>query len=1087
MPNPTSIARFVNVRSPQDVRDIDGSGINVIRPPKTYESALLKMAEDGVVKTREEIQKKAKQSLPQTADNLSNMDILDAVRRAIMPRGVTAGAASNTIKDILGKTPAQILALPVYKKRWFATWDHYYAQTLLGADRRETGNVLRAAFILGRFETMAAGEKMPTWSEALRWRISVPKGLFLPVRPKDRTLPPKVKDILGRVEKLAKEYAFYKKIADKARVEDKRFYRFGKGAESKNVYTFKDKQLGQAPTLDQMTDVVKRGKKAVLSDDSVMTKFEQFHATQGAATRSFMLATAESMSEAGSWLREELEKPPAKSVFEKAEQDFLKSKNVDSLDESERNAIDMLEKDFYRETRDLLYMPKYAMPAELAADKNVQYMMQAMKLPMYAAKAKGSAVLPVTTPAAQRVHVLGIGDLIVVEEQVNRYELGEVAHIENVMGKETRNRTHIRIAETETTLTQETEETTVDEKSLQTTDRFELSKETQDQLETSLEVTAGATVSASYGPVSISANAGLSSSTSASTSRSTSSTLAREAVEKAVSKVTRRVREEQVSRTLNRIEETNEHGFVNDTVNHISGIYRWVDKYYTVRAVNYGRRLMLEMIVPEPANGLIYAQDMHSEEEPIKPPPPPVAFGPEDLTRWNYLDYAETYSATDIPAPPPEVIYQTVTYGAVSDGKESVLVVDNKTLTIPEGYQTTNVWKNSAVSHLGDGDFSGESYHFAGSKWVTGSSSTLSGVTGTLEVASMAVGTAFVAGFKIRCELLQKAFENWQVTAWSSIKQAYVAEVSAYEEKVAARAIGQGVHIEGRNPEQNQEIIRNELKRAAIKYLSDDMGTLIVDGTVRTNEIFNAADDTGDFDIEEARIEGMIVQFFEQAFEWHNMTWLLYPYFWANQSRQHMKLLSEDPDPKMRDFLGAGAARVVVPVPEVYEDAVLNFFETNEIWNGGEPPMIDDPEFVSIAEELKQGRTDSFNSPIYYEGAGTPPPFIIDEWEVKLPTSLVKLQPDDILPKFQVGLFETDTARLLDQKVQSTGAGANWRNSIIDLLRLYGVANTDQENARRAFANTSGYPGDHETDAIASIDRWTYFFVLGQIDLHGLS
>ncbi|MBT8457938.1 MAG: DUF3597 family protein [Rhodobacteraceae bacterium] len=264
------------------------------------------------------------------------------------------------------------------------------------------------------------------------------------------------------------------------------------------------------------------------------------------------------------------------------------------------------------------------------------------------------------------------------------------------------------------------------------------------------------------------------------------------------------------------------------------------------------------------------------------------------------------------------------------------------------------------------------------------------------------------------------------------------------------------------------------------------MGTLIVDGTVRTNELFDAADDTGDFDIEEARIEGMIVQFFEQAFEWHNMAWLLYPYFWAKHSRQHMKLLAEDPDPKMRDFLSAGAARVVVPVPEVYEDAVLNFFETNEIWNGGEPPMVDDPEFISIAEELKQGRTNSFNSPIYYEGAGTPPPYIVDEWEVKLPTSLVKLQSDDTLPTFPVGLFETDTARLLDQRTQSTGTGANWRNSIVDLLMLYGVATPEDEAARRAFANSSGYPGDHETDAIASVDGWTYFYVLGQIDLNGL-
>jgi hypothetical protein len=177
---------------------------------------------------------------------------------------------------------------------------------------------------------------------------------------------------------------------------------------------------------------------------------------------------------------------------------------------------------------------------------------------------------------------------------------------------------------------------------------------------------------------------------------------------------------------------------------------------------------------------------------------------------------------------------------------------------------------------------------------------------------------------------------------------------------------------------------------------------------------------------------------------------------------------------------------VVVPVPVDYEDAVLNFFETNEIWNGGEPPQIDDPEYVSIAEELKQGRTNSFNTPIYYESAGTPPPFIIDEWEEKLPTSLVMLQADAVLPKFPLGLFETDVAGLLDAAVQATGTGANWRNSIVDLLTLYGVQNPGQEASRRAFAADQGYPGDPDTDAIASVDSWSYFYVIGQINLNGL-
>jgi hypothetical protein len=68
-----------------------------------------------------------------------------------------------------------------------------------------------------------------------------------------------------------------------------------------------------------------------------------------------------------------------------------------------------------------------------------------------------------------------------------------------------------------------------------------------------------------------------------------------------VSRIMQRAREERMRRTLERYEEKNEHGFDNkDGAGHVIGIYRWVDKCYQARLINYGRRLMLEFIVPEP-------------------------------------------------------------------------------------------------------------------------------------------------------------------------------------------------------------------------------------------------------------------------------------------------------------------------------------------------------------------------------------------------------------------------------------------------------------------------------------------------------
>jgi hypothetical protein len=1062
----------MNVRAPQALADSGITAGRSVKPPKAYKSGLLKAAESGAAKTSEDMRKRAAKALDAIDGDLSGLALDDVIRVAVMPRGQNVKAAGEVVEVRLGKKPADLVKDADYQKRLAGTWERLYALSLTGQDRRSESNLLRAAEVLGDLAKGKASDKAPTWSAALAWKVAVPKGLFLPPKPKTAAPDPRTRDLLAGAKALFNELTLLDGIERKARSTDKQYYRKGKGAQAKlreikgPASSVADRKVDRE--LAVIEDRIGRNPELKVVAEDLRTRIKGMTPAKHAGV---------DVLEPENWLQEAMK--GGGKLFSAPEQKFLSRYEAEILARSEMDAIGAMRDDVYARTKELLYHPRMALPAEVLDSPEVMALAKQLKLPRHALGAAFVLGLPASLP---RVHVLGVGDLIVVEEQTSRYELGEVAHIENVMATETRSRSHLRIAETETTTTREAEETAVDEKSLQTTTRFELSKETQAEMESSLQVTAGASVSASYGPVSVSANMGVTSSTSASSGTNTASTIAREAVEKAVSKVTKSIREEQILRVLNRVEETNEHGFTNTTSQHLSGIYRWVDKYVTVRAVNYGRRLMLEMIVPEPANGLIYAEDMHADEE-ILVEPPLFDIGPGDVTRSNYLDWAEVYGATDIPAPPKERIFQTMTYGNASPGKNTEFSETGKTIAIPDGYQTTNVWKTSRVYYYGD---SYVSDHLAATKYFPGADSVLEGVTGSLQLASNMYAASFMVGWKVRCELTIEAFQAWQVKAWAALKQASAAAHSAYLEALAAQAVGRGVHIEGRNPEQNKEIVRNELKRAAIRFLSDDMGALVVAGQTRFGEILNAADSTGNFDLGEARIEGMIIQFFEQAFEWHNMTWLLYPYFWANRSRHHAKLLAEDHDPAMRDFYGAGAARVVVPVPVDYEDAVLNFFETNEIWNGGEPPQIDDPEYVSIAEELKQGRTNSFNTPIYYESAGTPPPFIIDEWEEKLPTSLVMLQADAVLPKFPLGLFETDVAGLLDAAVQATGTGANWRNSIVDLLTLYGVQNPGQEASRRAFAADQGYPGDPDTDAIASVDSWSYFYVIGQINLNGL-
>ncbi|MBK6904807.1 MAG: hypothetical protein IPH04_18875 [Saprospirales bacterium] len=147
-------------------------------------------------------------------------------------------------------------------------------------------------------------------------------------------------------------------------------------------------------------------------------------------------------------------------------------------------------------------------------------------------------------------------------------------------------------------------------------------------------------------------------------------------------------------------------------------------------------------------------------------------------------------------------------------------------------------------------------------------------------------------------------------------------------------------------------------------------------------------------DIAKARDKGKAVLFLEQAFEWDKISYLLYPYFHGDQSRwmdtyDHFDNDDQN-DSQFVAFLRAGYVRVLVAVRPAYETAVQHFRDTREIWNGGNAPVIGDPLYISIHEEIRN-QTDE-----YYGAKPEGEP-----WEYVLPTSLIYLQEDGNLPKFE--------------------------------------------------------------------------------------
>lgn len=608
---------------------------------------------------------------------------------------------------------------------------------------------------------------------------------------------------------------------------------------------------------------------------------------------------------------------------------------------------------------------------------------------------------------------LGVGDLKVVKQKLKKYVAGEVAHIENVLLGETKERKHRVLDRTEDifTITNETDEETT--KDTQTTERFELKKESEKTLQEQMSVQAGVTVTSSFGPVTTGAHGDFAYGTSNQESAKNSSNFAREVIDKAVSKIQKKTKEERTTKKLHEVEEINTHGFANvGGVGNISGIYRWVDKIYDAQIYNYGKRLMFEFIVPEPSAFYEYAQTV-KEPTTVSRPMPLDLNSPEEIDDKNYLSYIKAYNVQGITPPPPE--NKTVSTSIVKDGMRNdgtAHSVNVKDLVVPLGYMASKgVWFDCSAYHKVEPRLQviigNEIHNLIGNSIVN--------INGTNSIkirtrrdmdptdpkpdypvrlatfyegpVQISVNSYDVLSYAINVHLLvvrtEETLLQWKIQVYEKIVASYNAAMAEYEQKVAAQASLNEIAIHGQNPRINREIEQTELKKHCLKMLMDPRlyGKFdSMDSKPNGEPVFSNID---------AYNEGKIIQFFEQAFEWQNLTYLFFPYFWSKHEKWIHKSKIYDTDPLFTKFLQSGAARVVIPVPLAYTNAILHYIETGEIWNGGDPPTLNDPLYISIAEEFKNQTDDLANATP--EGAA---------WEVTLPTTLVWLQPDMELPNF---------------------------------------------------------------------------------------
>ena len=614
-------------------------------------------------------------------------------------------------------------------------------------------------------------------------------------------------------------------------------------------------------------------------------------------------------------------------------------------------------------------------------------------------------------PSGFGVKQLGIADYNKVEQSTQGYVEGDVAHIENVMAREFKERSTRRLRRKEDTFTSSSESEREQLTDTTSTERFEMQNEVDKVIANSKDFSASAGVNYSpTGKLSLFANANYATHNSKEESTRQAITNSKDITERALDRIVTKVKEERIEKIVEEFEENNSHGFDNRKGDkHVVGVFRWVDKIFKNQVINYGKRLMFEFMVPQPGKlhklGMRGANNQNNNNGLVEPT------DPRKSTTQNLKDFTMLTDAklkywagkynVEFETKPEQFIAVGQSFNINQSGGSKLARTEsnsgNGKITIPEGYFTKRakgVFHATSDSDGGGGNLlsltiGDVSATYTSRFWRH----TLNLTERAIKRYVKEVPVSYTLGnhvsgdvsATVECELLPEYEKKWKQETFKAIIDAYEDALAAFNEKLEAET-ELGVQIKGTNPGFYREFENKILRKNCISYLIDQNPS--AQNTYGKSNLFTT---TGGGPATFGNLEvnvnqaldnyAAFVKFMEQAFEWDIMSYNLYPYYWGKrQDWTSLYQYDETNDPLFRNFMQAGMARVVVTVRPGFEEAVRYYMQTGQIWNGGEVPVIEDELYLSLVDELRQPKGEKLGK----------------AWATRVPTALTILQAQSI-------------------------------------------------------------------------------------------
>ncbi len=608
-------------------------------------------------------------------------------------------------------------------------------------------------------------------------------------------------------------------------------------------------------------------------------------------------------------------------------------------------------------------------------------------------------------PKSFGVTKLGIADYQRVVSHVVRYEAAEVAHIENLMLGEYKEKvvTKERITEITEFESLETEMEQLNDST--STERFQMQTAIANIRKEDNKTNFDAHASYSGGTTSLQINYGNATNSSREESNNQAVTTAKELTLRAMERIVSKTKNERTVKVTDKLTDVSKHGFDNrGGSSHVSGVYRYINAVYKNEIQSYDNRLAFEFAIPQPSR--MHRLGLENSEletvEKLDPPPPDPRkdFSSDFLSESNYLGLAQTYEVDLTPYPDAQkstsIAFQKSDFSGSDEYRTKV--------------QTESGYVFDSVKIMGLCRVPTDRDGSAAFNFAFGTSTPFAkpiprsgGYPNTLEYGSIPLhDDDRTELLQIQCNIVNiasvtfslslkstptdKVIRDWQAKVYKQICDAYKERLKEYHDRLVdlkARAVERFET----NPLNFRQIEQTILRMNCISYLiagyedttvpNRNFGKDFYTHPAQDNETFSNTRVNNSQELDEY---SAFAKFLEQAFEWNIMSYNFYPFYWGSYDDWDELYQCDYNDPLFKNFMQAGMARVVVTVRPNFENAVMLYMETGKIWEGGRVPVYKDDLYVSIANELKD------------------PEYAIEKpWYTVLPTNLIALQENGVL------------------------------------------------------------------------------------------